>query len=150
LRLALYDRKRFVQFLLVGGTGFILQFTTVYIAIFFGIKQFLAAMIGGEIAILWNFMANNTWTFKDTKHIAEQGSLLKRLIKFNVASLASIGIQGIVVYIAVKLLGEKLKLFGLSVHTSIAILFPTIILLVIPLNYVIYNRFIWKTHHLKK
>ncbi len=150
LRLALHDRKRFIQFLLVGGTGFILQFITVYVVILFAIKQFVAAMIGGEIAILWNFFANNTWTFKDTKSIKAQGSWLRRLTKFNIASLASIAIQGIVVYIAVKLLGEKLRIFGLSVHTSIAILFPTIILFVIPLNYVLYNRFIWKTHHLKK
>src|SRR5258708_4799323 len=149
LRLALYDRKRFIKFLLVGGTGFILQFITVYIVIIFGIKQFIAAMIVGEIAILWNFVANNMWTFGDTKSIKEQGSFLRRLIKFNAASLASIGIQGVVVYIAVKLLGEKLRLFGLSLHTSIVILFPTIILLVIPLNYVIYNKIIWKTH-LKK
>lgn len=150
LRLALYDRKRFIQFLLVGGTGFILQFLTVYLFIFLHLEQFIAAMIGGEIAILWNFMANNMWTFKDTKHLAEQGSLLSRLIKFNIASLASIAIQGIVVYYAVKIFGEKMTIFGFSVHTSIAILFPTIILLVIPVNYFIYNRYIWKTHHLKK
>jgi dolichol-phosphate mannosyltransferase len=150
LRLALRDRKRFVQFLLVGGTGFILQFVTVYIVILFGVRQFIAAMIGGEIAILWNFMANNMWTFKDTRNLTSQGSLFQRLIKFNIASLASIGIQGFVVYYAVKLLGEKIVLLGLQLHTSIAILFPTIIILVIPMNYIIYNRFIWKTHHLKK
>ncbi len=150
LRLAVYDRKRFIQFLLVGGTGFILQFVTVYVVILFGIKQFVAAMLGGEIAILWNFYANNTWTFKDTKSLQSQGSVLTRLFKFNFASLASIGIQGLVVFIAVKLLGEKIKIFGLAFHTSIAILFPTIIILVIPINYLIYNKFIWKTHHLKK
>lgn len=150
LRLALYDRKRFLQFLVVGGTGFIMQFITVYAAVNVGVAQFVAAMIGGEIAILWNFFANNTWTFKDTKSVASQGSFLYRLVKFNVASLASIGVQGVVVYFAVKLLGEKLRIFNFTVHTSIAILFPTIILLVIPMNYVIYNRFIWKTHQLKK
>jgi len=149
LRLALYDRKRFLQFLIVGGTGFIMQFITVYAAVNIGIAQFVAAMLGGEIAILWNFFANNTWTFKDTKSVKTQGSFLFRLVKFNFASLASIGVQGAVVYIAVRLLGEKLRFLGFTVHTSIAILFPTIILLVIPMNYIIYNRFIWKTHHLK-
>lgn len=149
LRLALQDRKRFLQFLVVGGTGFIFQYLTVYAAIFLGFQQFIAAMIGGEIAILSNFVLNNTWTFRDTKHIKEQGSFLRRLIKFNIASLASIGIQGVVVYIAVRMLGEKIKLLGFSLHTSIVILFPTIILLVIPLNYVIYNKIVWKTH-LKK
>lgn len=150
LRLALTDRKRFIKFLIVGGTGFLLQFATVYAAIFMGAEQFIAAMVGGEIAILWNFVVNNTWTFSDTKTIKEQGHFIKRLIKFNVASLASIGIQGLVVYIAVKFFGEKLTLFGVALHTSIVILFPTIILLVIPLNYFIYNKVIWKTQHLKK
>jgi len=150
LRLAARDRKRFIQFLLVGGTGFILQFLTVYLMIFLGLKQFIAAMVGGEIAILWNFIANNKWTFGDTKHISAQGGFFRRLVKFNIASLASIGIQGFVVYYAVKFFGEKIILLGLSFHTSIIILFPTIILLVIPMNYVIYNKFIWKTHHLKK
>lgn len=150
LRLAIDDRKRFIKFLLVGGTGFVLQFLTVYLVIWLGGKQFIAAMIGGEIAILWNFFANNRWTFGDTKHLQKQGSFLQRLIKFNIASLASIGIQGLVVYYAVKILGEKILLFGISFHTSIIILFPTIILIVIPMNYVIYNKFIWKTHHLKK
>ncbi len=149
LRLAVLDRKRFVKFLLVGGTGFVLQFLTIYAFILLGIKQFIAAMIGGEIAILWNFIANNMWTFRDTKLIKEQGSFLKRLVKFNVASLASIGVQGLVVYIAVNIFGEKMKIFGLSLHTSIVILVPAIILLVIPMNYLIYNRVIWKTHHLK-
>jgi len=149
-RLGIYDRKRFLQFLIVGGTGFVLQFITVYVVIIFGIKQFIAAMIGGEIAILWNFFANNMWTFKDTRSLQQQGRIWQRLVKFNFVSLASIGVQGLVVYLAVKFLGEKLKFFGLIVHTSIAILFPTIILLVIPMNYVIYNRFIWKTHQLKK
>lgn len=149
-RLAIYDRKRFIKFLIVGGTGFLLQFVTVYVAIVLGLQQFIAAMIGGEIAILSNFFLNNLWTFGDTKSVRQQGSFLQRLIKFNVASLASVGIQGLVVYFAVKALGENIVLFGISFHTAIIILFPTIIFLVIPMNYVIYNKIIWKTHYLKE
>jgi dolichol-phosphate mannosyltransferase len=150
LRLGIYDRKRAIKFLIVGGTGFLLQYLTVYGLILLGSEQYIATMISGEVAILCNFFLNNLWTFGDTKHIKEQGSFSKRLIKFNVASLASIALQTVVVFIAVKFWGEKLVLFGTSLHTSIVILFPTIILLVIPMNYFIYNRIIWKTHHLKK
>ncbi|HVA96622.1 MAG TPA: glycosyltransferase [Candidatus Acidoferrales bacterium] len=150
LRLGIYDRKRFIKFMIVGGTGFILQFATVYAVILVGVEQFIAAMIGGEVAILSNFFLNNLWTFGDTKSIKEQGSFFHRLVKFNIATLAAIAIQGIVVYFAVKFLGEKMIIFGYSLHTSIVILFPTIILLVIPLNYIIYNKVIWKTHYLKK
>ena len=146
LRLAIYDRKRFIKFMIVGGTGFVLQFCTVYVSILLGIEQFIAAMIGGEIAILSNFVLNNLWTFGDTKSIKQQGSFLRRLIKFNFASLASIGIQGIVVFFAVKVFGEHLVLLGIPFKTAIIILFPTIILIVIPMNYLIYNKIIWKTH----
>jgi dolichol-phosphate mannosyltransferase len=149
LRLGIYDRKRFIKFMTVGGTGFILQFITVYIVILLGVRQFIAAMIGGEVAILSNFMFNNFWTFGDTRSIKEQGSFLRRLVKFNIATLAAIAVQGIVVYFSVKNIGEKMQIFGLSLHTSIVVLFPTIIFLVIPMNYIIYNKVVWKTHHLK-
>ena len=147
LRLGIYDRKRFIKFMIVGGTGFLLQFATVYFGIILGLEQFIAAMVGGEIAILSNFTLNNLWTFGDTKAIKEQGSILRRLIKFNTASLAAIGIQGFVTYVAVELLGETIQIFRIQFHTAIVILFPTIILLVIPMNYFIYNKIIWKTKH---
>jgi dolichol-phosphate mannosyltransferase len=150
LRLGIDDRKRFIKFLFVGGTGFILQYMITYFMIIVGIEQFIATMIGGEAAIISNFCINNIWTFKDTKSVKEQGGFFDRLIKFNFASLASIGIQGLAAFIAVKFLGENVRIFGRSIHTSLAILFPTIILLVIPLNYLIYNKLIWKTQYLKK
>jgi putative flippase GtrA len=148
-RLGLYPYKRFIKFLVVGGTGFFMQFLTVYVSILIGAEQFIAAMIGGEIAILSNFILNNLWTFGDTKAIKQQGSFFRRLVKFNVASLGSIGIQGVVVYFAVHALGEQLQLLGFTVPTSMVILVPTIILIVIPLNYFIYNKVIWKTQYLQ-
>lgn len=150
VRLAIYDNKRFIKFVIVGGTGFLLQFSTVYVSIMLGLEQFIAAMIGGEIAILSNFFLNNLWTFGDTKSLAAHGNFFLRLVKFNIASLASIAIQSIVVYVAVKLLGDKVEIWGYSFHTGIVILLPTILCLVVPLNYFIYNRFIWKTQHLKE
>jgi dolichol-phosphate mannosyltransferase len=150
LRLAIDDRKRFIKFLFVGGTGFILQYIVTYICIRFGSEQFIAAMWGGEAAILSNFLLNNIWTFKDTDQIKEKGNFFSRLVKFNTASLASIGIQGAAVYFAVKILGEDIVIWGNSIHTSLAILFPTILFLVIPINYLVYNKIIWKTQYLKK
>jgi len=153
MRLGIYDRKRLIKFLFVGGTGFIVQLTVIALAIRLANlhdKQFVAAMIGGEAAILSNFMLNNLWTFKDTKAIKQQGSFFRRLVKFNIASFASIGIQGTVVFIAEKVLGPTIPILGMNIHTSLVIVIPTIILLVIPLNYFVYNRVIWKTQYLKK
>jgi dolichol-phosphate mannosyltransferase len=150
IRLGIYDHKRFVKFLFVGGTGFIVQYLITYFGIVFGLEQFIAAMIAAEAAIVCNFSLNNMWTFGDTKEIKQQGGFLKRLLKFNITSVAAIGIQGLAVYISVAVLGETLNIFGNEIHTSLVILFPTIVFLVLPLNYLIYNKIIWKTQYLKK
>lgn len=151
MKLRLRDSKRFIKFIIVGGTGFFLQMFTVWFSFkMLGIEQFISAMIGGEMAILSNFLINNLWTFGDTKNIKEQGSFLKRLVKFNLASLGAVGIQGVVVYLAVEFLGEHLYLIGRELPTSLVILVPTIIFVVIPLNYFVYNKIIWKTQYLKK
>ncbi len=150
LRLRLRDSARFIKFLIVGGTGFIVQLILIDVCIRLGSAQFIASMIGGEAAILSNFFLNNMWTFSDTKSVKEQGGFFQRLTKFNLASLGSIGIQGLVTFISVKQLGEIITLSGHSIHTAKIVLFPTIILLVIPLNYFVYNKIIWKTQKLKK
>jgi dolichol-phosphate mannosyltransferase len=152
LRLGVYKRKRFVKFLFVGGTGFIVQFVVTSIAIRMGLEhaQFIATMIGAESAIVSNFILNNRWTFKDTHSVKQQGGFFRRLVKFNLTSLFSIGLQTFVSFLAVRYLGESVYILGRSIHTSLAILFPTIIFMVLPLNYFIYNKVIWKTQHLKK
>lgn len=150
IKLRLIKNKRFVKFLIVGGTGFIIQYIVLYLSIKADIPQHIGAALSAEAAILSNFSFNNLWTFKDTKEIKEKGSIFRRLVKFNTASLSAIAIQSVSIYIFVHLLGEMIAIFGYSVHTSLIVLFPTIIILVIPLNYFIYNKIIWKTQYLKK
>lgn len=179
MKFVIYTRimelKRFIKFLFVGGTGFVTQIAVQEVSIhsgfalllvpflsgFFSLFEkshdpiILADSIGGglgaEAAILSNFMFNNFWTFKDTKQIKEQGSFAKRLVKFNLASMLSILIQASAVGITETLVGRHFPLpfINMMVPTRIFILFPTIILLVIPINYIIYNRIIWKTQYLK-
>jgi dolichol-phosphate mannosyltransferase len=152
VRLAIYDRKRFIKFLFVGGTGFMVQFVVTAVAIKLGLEnaQPVATLIGAESAILSNFVLNNMWTFKDTKSLNQRDGFLRRLAKFNIASLASIGIQTFMSFVAVSFFGVNMVVLGESVHTSLVILFPTIIFVVLPLNYFVYNKIIWKTQHLKK
>jgi dolichol-phosphate mannosyltransferase len=150
LMLRIIDLKRVIKFLVVGGTGFIIQLGVIWLVINLGTEQFIATMIGGEAAILSNFTLNNLWTFKDTSSVKTHGNVFQRLLKFNTASLLSIGVQTVVVALAVNLLGEQVNLFGKMVHTSLVIVIPTIIFLVIPLNYFIYNKIIWKTQYLKR
>lgn len=150
MKLRIRDSKRFIKFGIVGGTGFLLQMITVWICYKIGLRQDIGAMIGGEVAIISNFSFNNLWTFGDTKEIKEQGSILKRFTKFNLTSVGAIGIQGIVSFIALQIFGEHINLFGNDVPTSIVVLIPTILFIVIPMNYFVYNKLIWKTHLKKK
>ncbi len=172
VRLRLRDSQRFIRFLIVGGTGFVVQIGTQegsiltgvafglagllfpYQAGFFhdtvaGLGNAIAVGIGAESAIISNFLINNFWTFGDTRKLKESSPGIIRLLKFNLTSLASILVQVLAVSIAINYMGTSVKLFSYTVPVRIAILIPTIILVVIPLNYLIYNKIIWKTQYLK-
>lgn len=170
IRLRLRDSGRVIKFLFVGGTGFIVQVTTQETSIRSGMSLFLTntlagygiikditsvshaigAGFGAESAIISNFLFNNFWTFNDTRKLKEKSNFFVRAIKFNLASFGSIFIQSVAVLIAEKLVGEKIMILSKPFPTRLAVLIPTIILFVIPLNYFIYNVLIWKTQYLKK
>lgn len=174
LKLRVRDSKRVIKFLIVGGTGFLVQLITQELSVRIGLALFLsntfspllyyltnhygivalrdafAGGIGAESAILSNFLWNNIWTFKDTSHIKERSNLLVRLLKFNFASMASILIQASMIWTFVRMLGDTLMILSYPVPTRIVVVIPTIIFIIIPLNYFIYNRFVWKTQYLQK
>ena len=167
----MHELQRIIKFLIVGGTGFIVQVIAQEGSVAIGLAVFLAlglqslpflahtqlsvlrdsaaAGIGAEIAILSNFFFNNFWTFQDTNASKHSSSFVAKLVKFNLTSVAAIIIQFVAVGIAVMLLGDTMHLGSFAIKTRLLILFPTIIFLVIPLNYVIYNKIIWKTQYLK-
>ena len=87
--------SRLLKFVTVGGLGTLVNegvftLTTHNIPIFFS----LALAI--ELSIIFNFVLNDIWTFKDRR----VGSFVKRLLKFHGSSLSG----GIVQYITVILL----------------------------------------------
>jgi putative flippase GtrA len=113
------------------------------------VSHTIGAGFGAESAIISNFLFNNFWTFNDARKLKEKSNFFTRAIKFNLASLGAILIQSAAVFIAEKTIGERVVLFSYTFPTRIIVLIPTIILLVIPLNYFIYNVLIWKTQYLK-
>lgn len=144
------ELKRFIKFLFVGGTGFLIQLFTQEGSVVLGASHSTAVAIGAEFAILSNFLLNNFWTFSDTSIIKGRGKFHVRLLKFNLASVGAILLQTLAYVFAERVFGPQVKLLSYNLPTRIVFLFPTIIILVIPLNYFIYNKIIWKTHHLKK
>ena len=165
IRLRYRDSKRFVKFLIVGATGFITQLifqeTSIYtglatvIAVFIDNLYYVAnpvaltnavgAGIGAEAAIIANFTFNNFWTFNDTRKMKKKLPIPIRFLRFNLSSLGAIFIQTFAVWLGVSMLGDTLLGFF---PTRIAVVVPTIVLFIIPLNYLIYNKIIWKTQHL--
>lgn len=169
----IYELKRFVKFLIVGSTGFIVQITTQEVVVRSGLAYALALLLspsltsfthdrgilairdgigggfGAEGAIISNFMFNNFWTFNDTRKLKEKSPFVIRLLKFNLTSIASIFIQSFSIWFFVRLLGVSINIGNFTIPTRIVVVVPTIILLIIPLNYFIYNKIIWKTQYLK-
>lgn len=167
------ELKRFIKFLIVGSTGFIIQLLSQEITVRSGAAFLLAIFaspvvfaltkhqgisalrdaigggFGAEAAVISNFMFNNFWTFKDARKLKEKSPFFLRLLKFNLTSLTSILIQSSMIWIFVRLLGDKITLLSYTIPTRIVVVVPTIIILIIPLNYLIYNKIIWKTQYLK-
>lgn len=129
--------RRFLKFAIVGGTGLVIQ------TIFFEVTSVftdmlapsIATVIGGEFAIISNFLLNNFWTFKQYR--ATGIKMLAKFLQFNTTSLIALTIQFSILrfgeYVSS---GNDLIIQGFFFGALIIVLFT---------NYYIYNKFIWKT-----
>ncbi|HZQ29888.1 MAG TPA: GtrA family protein, partial [Patescibacteria group bacterium] len=135
--LGILDKQRFVKFAIVGATGFVIQ-TAVFevLGVFTKIlSPSVATVIGGELAIISNFTLNNVWTFKEEKITGIK--IIWKFIQFNLTSLLALLIQFVILRIGETVsAGNKLIIQGFY-------LFAIFIVLIV--NYIIYNKIIWKT-----
>lgn len=123
-----------IRFIIVGGLGFLVQLLTASLLVALHIFPGIAISLGAELAIISNFILNNNWTFAHKK-LSGRRKLLKRFLAFNAAGIGSIIIQGTIVSLGVIILGRSYWLI-------ISIL--TIVFLIIPYSFFIYNKFIWR------
>jgi len=86
---------RLLKFVTVGGLGTLVN-EGVFILAAHDMPIFFSLALAIELSIIFNFILNDVWTFKDRK----VGSFIKRLLKFHGSSLSG----GIVQYITVILL----------------------------------------------
>jgi len=135
--------QKFFKFGVVGGFGFIVNvvgarlFKQVLItntALTISLVNSLANAMAAELAIISNFIWNNLWTFSEEK-ITKFSRLISKFAAFNVSSV----VTGIVVPSFI--IGVLTGLFGdyLFFYQIIAIFGLTV-----PLNWIVYNRLIWK------
>lgn len=97
LRLKTLNEWRLLKVVAIGGTGFILQ-TLIFELLGFWlglVRPSTAVLIGGEMAIISNFLLNNRFSFKD--RLSEASGFLTRLTRFHIVALGSVFIQWVFV-----------------------------------------------------
>ncbi len=134
--------QKFLKFGIVGGVGFVIN--TVGARIFknilitpdsnISLLNGLSNALAAEISIISNFIFNNLWTFAQDK-ITSVSQLLSKFLTFNLSSvITGIVIPSIVITILTTFFGDHLFIFQII----------AIFGLTIPLNWFVYNKFIWK------
>ena len=135
--------QKILKFGLIGGFGFIVNvlgakiFKSLMlkspnrdISLVNGFSNALAA----ELAIISNFTWNNIWTFSQEK-ITAPIRLLKKFLTFNVSSvITGVLIPSSIIALLTYLFGDRLFLYQII----------AIFGLTIPLNWIVYNKIIWK------
>jgi dolichol-phosphate mannosyltransferase len=134
--------QKFLKFAVVGGFGFIIN--TVGAKIFKNLLirpdsnlSFLNGLcnaLAAEISIISNFTFNNAWTFSKEK-ITSFSQLISKFLTFNLSSvITGILIPSVVIGILTNFFGDHLFIFQVI----------AIFGLTIPLNWLVYNKVIWK------
>jgi dolichol-phosphate mannosyltransferase len=125
--------QKFLKFGTVGFIGYLINAST--LALFsklWGI-EWLSWFLSTELAIISNFSLNNLWTFKSDKISGPK--LIGKFLTFNLSSAGALLIQTALGTLGVTIFGTN----------SRQILLPFIILFcVLPYNWLMYNKFIWR------
>lgn len=131
----------FPKYALVGFTGYLINAVSLeIIKNLFGVHSGVAASLGAELSIIWNFLLNNFWTFSEQK-ITISTQLITKFFQFNIISLGSLILIGAGVAFGTTLFGDSTFVRQLFLIQSIGFL-------VIPYSYSMYNIFIWKRWHI--
>lgn len=129
----------FLEIFRRGVTGRIADFFTAYLKSSTNILCNPSAWAAGfatELSIINNFLLNNCWTFSK-KYFDKNDNVFLRFLKFNLTSLGAVVIQFFTVGIFTMLFGDSLIVRQLSMIGAIC-------LLVLPYNWFMYNKVIWK------
>jgi len=135
--------QKILKFGVVGGFGFVVNvlgaklFKSLIIknpAISISLVNGLSNALAAELAIISNFTWNNIWTFSQEK-ITKTSLLFKKFFTFNVSSLITgILIPSSIISLLTLLFGDRLFLYQII----------AIFVLTVPLNWIVYNKIIWK------
>lgn len=134
LRLNDPKTQSFIKFGVVGFVGYLVNALGLELFYYLGLTAGIAAALGAELSIISNFTWNNLWTFS-SKKISGVANIVKKFLAFNLTSAGAVIIQFIVVGLGTKFFGDQWR----QILLIIAIGF-----FIIPYNWLMYNKFIWK------
>lgn len=99
------ELRRFVIFCLVGLSGVLVNMSLLWsLTEFVGFPYLVSAAFGIESSIISNFILNDHFTFPDRRsHTAK--SFLRRLVKFNLVSLAGLALNMTVLWLLTEVFG---------------------------------------------
>jgi len=86
--------RQFVKFCLVGGSGVVVDMTVLYLLAdpkMLAWNVIMAKIFSAEVAMLNNFLWNETWTFQEAIHDGARG-FMYRLLRFHVICGIGIGL----------------------------------------------------------
>ncbi len=136
--------SRLLKFIIVGGTGTIVQFVSLYLYRR-GLAYQLAFFLSIETAIVSNFTLSNLWTFADRKLKAIQ--IPGKFVQFNLASAGSIIIQQLIAFTGEKFIG-LIPLFVVPIISSpvdTGVMYAVVgILIGMFWNFFAYSHFVWR------
>jgi dolichol-phosphate mannosyltransferase len=82
--------RTFLRFALVGVSGTVVNLGVFAVALHSGLNKYVASAVAIEVSIVWNFLLNNYWTFRERK--TRDRTRIKGL-KYNLVSLATLGVS---------------------------------------------------------
>ena len=135
---------RIFRFVVVGGVGALIQFTSEEL-LRSAFSYLLAHFLAIEVVVASNFVLSNIWTFADRK--LKPAQIPFKFLQFNLSSAGSILIQMIIGYVGARFIGI-MDLFVLPVinfSVDSGLVFTAVgILIGMFWNFFAYNFFIWK------
>ena len=82
--------RTFLRFALVGASGTVVNLGMFSAGWHAGLNKYVASAVAVEVSIIWNFLLNNYWTFRERK--TRDKTRIKGL-KYNLVSLATLGVS---------------------------------------------------------
>jgi len=82
--------RTFVRFALVGASGTLVNLGVFSAALHANLNKYVASPVAVEVSIIWNFLLNNYWTFRERK--TSERTRIKGL-KYNLVSVVSLGVS---------------------------------------------------------